>query len=69
MNANLLVELFTEELPPKSLQTIGEAFARKFARIDRSPIGRRGREWQWFATPRRLAIHIRGVAPNNCQGL
>jgi glycyl-tRNA synthetase beta subunit len=27
MSANLLVELFTEELPPKSLRLLGEAFA------------------------------------------
>jgi len=28
MNANLLVELLTEELPPKALKKIGEVFAR-----------------------------------------
>ena len=27
MKANLLVELFTEELPPKALRRLGEAFA------------------------------------------
>ena len=27
MSANLLIELFTEELPPKALKRLGEAFA------------------------------------------
>ena len=27
MSANLLVELFTEELPPKALKRLGDAFA------------------------------------------
>ncbi|MBS1171556.1 MAG: glycyl-tRNA synthetase subunit beta [Proteobacteria bacterium] len=55
----LLVELVTEELPPKALPRLGETFAAKiFA-------GLRGRElvaatapMRWFATPRRLAVVI-----------
>ena len=31
MSANLLVELFTEELPPKALRRLGEAFAAGIA--------------------------------------
>ena len=31
MSANLLVELFTEELPPKALRRLGEAFAEGIA--------------------------------------
>ena len=31
MTANLLVELFVEELPPKSLKKLGEAFATLLA--------------------------------------
>ena len=31
MSANLLVELLTEELPPKALQTLGNAFANGIA--------------------------------------
>ena len=31
MSASLLVELFTEELPPKALQRLGEAFAEGIA--------------------------------------
>ena len=29
MNASLLVELFTEELPPKALKQLGEAFGAR----------------------------------------
>jgi glycyl-tRNA synthetase beta chain len=64
MNANLLVELLTEELPPKALKKIGEAFARE---IRQGLINHRlvtsEEKWQWFATPRRLAIYIQHVAP------
>ena len=31
MKASLLVELFTEELPPRALQKLGEAFAGSVA--------------------------------------
>ena len=31
MSANLLVELFVEELPPKALKTLGESFAAVLA--------------------------------------
>jgi glycyl-tRNA synthetase beta chain len=60
---NLLVELFVEELPPKALKRLGEAFAdgllrglqsRGLATADAAVTG--------FATPRRLAAHIAGVA-------
>jgi len=64
MNANLLVELFTEELPPNALKKIGETFAREIRQglIDHRLVTPE-EKWQWFATPRRLAIHIQHVAP------
>jgi len=62
MNATLLVELFTEELPPKALNRLGEAFA---AGID---AGLRKREFlapdsvaTAYATPRRLAVCVTSV--------
>lgn len=68
MSANLLVELLTEELPPKALQVLGNAFANGIAD------GLRSRQLlepasvvTAFCTPRRLAAHIsqvRGVAPD-----
>jgi glycyl-tRNA synthetase beta chain len=66
-NASLLVELLTEELPPKALARLGTAFAdgiveRLAARdlIDGTP------EVEKYATPRRLAVlvkNVRDVAP------
>jgi glycyl-tRNA synthetase beta chain len=58
---NLLVELFVEELPPKALKTLGQAFAAAFAeackRQDLTP-----GEFTAFATPRRLAVRVENVA-------
>ncbi|HEX2566061.1 MAG TPA: glycine--tRNA ligase subunit beta, partial [Burkholderiales bacterium] len=62
MRDTLLVELLTEELPPKSLRAVSEAFARALcAELERDgfatrPIARA------FATPRRLAVKIADVA-------
>jgi glycyl-tRNA synthetase beta chain len=62
MNATLLVELLTEELPPKALSRLGEVFA---AQVHAGLSGRNlvaaGDNYRWFATPRRLAILVPGV--------
>ncbi|ODU48615.1 MAG: glycine--tRNA ligase subunit beta [Thiobacillus sp. SCN 63-374] len=59
---NLLVELFVEELPPKALKKLGEAFAAALAEslvaqgladADAAVID--------FASPRRLGVHVEGV--------
>lgn len=59
-NASLLVELFVEELPPKALRALGEAFANgilngliKYQLKQRDPQG-----MQVFASPRRLGVLI-----------
>jgi len=61
--ASLLVELNTEELPPKALQALSEAFAAGIAQ------GLRARGFLAaesrvgaFGAPRRLAVHITQVA-------
>jgi len=63
MKAPLLVELLTEELPPRSLKSLSEAFrdglAGGLAKHQLHPGGFEGvRE---FATPRRLAVLVPGV--------
>jgi len=76
---NLLVELFVEELPPKALKKLGEAFAGTLYQSlaeqglvepdgDRVP----GSELPWlpFASPRRLAVQVadvRAQAPEKAQ--
>ncbi|MBS0435137.1 MAG: glycine--tRNA ligase subunit beta [Proteobacteria bacterium] len=59
---NLLVELFVEELPPKSLKKLGEAFAAELARSLRAQ-GLAGEHSAVtpFASPRRLAAHVSAV--------
>jgi glycyl-tRNA synthetase beta chain len=60
---NLLVELFVEELPPKALKKLGEAFASVLADslkaqglVDTDTVVTN------FASPRRLAAHVTDVA-------
>ena len=59
---NLLVELLVEELPPKSLKKLGEAFAAEIAKGLRAQ-GLAGEQSAVtpFASPRRLAVHVSGV--------
>ena len=61
-NATLLVELLTEELPPKALPRLGEAFAR---RIHEELVARELADadavCRAFASPRRLAVTIAAV--------
>ena len=57
---DLLVELFVEELPPKALKRLGEAFADGLADGLRASAAwpRAGSVATAFATPRRLAVPI-----------
>ena len=62
---NLLVELFVEELPPKSLKNLGEEFAnRLFNELAKLQLveGAEIVNIQAFATPRRLAVLIPAVS-------
>ena len=62
MNATLLVELLTEELPPKALARLGEVFAAQIhAGLSDRNLVAAGDNYRWFATPRRLAIQVPGV--------
>ena len=60
---NLLVELFVEELPPKALKKLGEAFASTLAAsLQSQGLTNADAVVTPFATPRRLAAHITAVA-------
>jgi glycyl-tRNA synthetase beta chain len=62
MSANLLVELFTEELPPKALKRLGEAFADGLVEgLKSSGLLDATSKSKAFATPRRLAVYISSV--------
>jgi glycyl-tRNA synthetase beta chain len=60
---NLLVELFVEELPPKALKKLGEAFAGGIAAsLKAQGLVAEGAAVTPFASPRRLALHVKDVA-------
>lgn len=65
MNAsqNLLVELFVEELPPKALKKLGDAFAGVlFEQLKTQGLTAADSALTAFASPRRLAAHVTAVA-------
>ena len=60
---NLLVELFVEELPPKSLKKLGESFAEVLgASIKAQGLAESSAAVVAYASPRRLGVHVAGVA-------
>jgi glycyl-tRNA synthetase beta chain len=60
---NLLVELFVEELPPKALRKLGDAFASGLTDALRGRgLIADGSATTAYASPRRLAAHITAVA-------
>src|SRR5688572_6852601 len=62
----LLVEILTEELPPKALARLVKAFADALqADLARDGLLEESSVTRWFATPRRLAVElteVRGLA-------
>ena len=61
-SANLLIEIFTEELPPKSLRRLGEAFSQGiFNGLKGVGLTSPSSLVTGFATPRRLAVFITDV--------
>jgi glycyl-tRNA synthetase beta chain len=62
MNAPLLIELFTEELPPRALSRLGDAFAATVADGLRAQgLASADAAVEVFATPRRLAVRVANV--------
>lgn len=60
---NLLVELFVEELPPKALQKLGDAFASVLGdQLKALGLASAASVVTPFASPRRLAAHVTAVA-------
>lgn len=59
--STFLVEIGTEELPPKSLRALAESFAANFtAELDNAKL-KHGKV-EWFAAPRRLALKVSDLA-------
>lgn len=56
-----LVEIGTEELPPKALRSLAEAFAARFtAELDAASLAHG--KVEWFAAPRRLVLKVTNLA-------
>ena len=67
--ANLLVELLVEELPPKVLDAMGAAFGRVLAQeLFNQGLVADALAFTPFASPRRLAVHVRDVATRAIDG-
>ena len=63
MSASLVVELLVEELPPKALKKLGEAFAGSLlASLQAQGLAAADVACTAFASPRRLAVHLAAVA-------
>src|ERR1044072_9396408 len=58
---DFLVEIGTEELPPASLFTLAASFAEAVTK-GLAAAGIKRADVKWFATPRRLAVFVAGVA-------
>ena len=61
---NLLVELFVEELPPKALKKLGEAFGNELFNVLAKlqlVLSAEITQMMVYASPRRLAVHIKNV--------
>ena len=58
---NLLIEIGTEELPPKALCKLAQAFADNMQNaLDAAEL--KYASVEWFASPRRLAVNIIDLA-------
>ncbi|WP_233116047.1 glycine--tRNA ligase subunit beta [Aggregatibacter actinomycetemcomitans] len=58
---NFLVEIGTEELPPKALKTLATAFADN-VQAELNQTGLAFENIEWFAAPRRLAVKVLALA-------
>lgn len=62
MQNTLLIELLTEELPPKALARLGQTFAEKIVLdLHARQLVDAESGYSWFATPRRLAVQVMDV--------
>ena len=61
MQENFLVEIGTEELPPKALKTLATSFADN-VEAELNQVGLTFDKIEWFAAPRRLAVKVLNLA-------
>ena len=62
MTQTLLIELLTEELPPKALNNLGSHLAASIAEgLEKAQLIEGAAEYTAYASPRRLAVQVRNV--------
>ncbi|MGF6147843.1 Glycine--tRNA ligase beta subunit [Kingella potus] len=62
MTQTLLIELLTEELPPKALNHLGNAFAAAVAEgLEKAQLVQGQVQYTAYASPRRLAVQVQNV--------
>ncbi|WP_442504948.1 glycine--tRNA ligase subunit beta [Neisseria meningitidis] len=62
MTQTLLIELLTEELPPKALNNLGNHFAAAVAEgLEKAQLVDGAAEFTAYASPRRLAVQVKNV--------
>ena len=62
MTQTLLIELLTEELPPKALNNLGNAFAAAVAEgLEKAQLIQGDAQYTAYASPRRLAVQVSNV--------
>lgn len=61
MVQDFIVEIGTEELPPKSLQTLATSFQQNIV-DELNKLGLQFSDTQWYAAPRRLAVRVNQLA-------
>ncbi len=65
---NLLIEVGTEELPPKALRSLGISFADSIVKgLRDADLATPDCDYRWFATPRRLAVWVSKVRVRQSQ--
>ncbi len=64
MTQTLLIELLTEELPPKALNSLGNHFAQSIADgLEKAQLIDGAAQFTAYASPRRLAVAVANVKP------
>ncbi len=68
---NLLIELGSEELPPKALKNLAQSFAQHFfdGLVAAGVVDNKSNQYQYHATPRRLAVSVKAVLPKQLDGI
>ena len=62
MTQTLLIELLTEELPPKALNNLGNHLAASIAEgLEKAQLIEGAAEYTAYASPRRLAVQVKNV--------